>query len=488
MNLFSNGLFSFFITPHHSDKRLDEQQVTVGDYFVYLSGRTKYVYKEKGDSKCLIIGVACCLAEEKEAIDWLLEHADSIENLSRSEALLGGKYVIFTQIDACYFLLGDATGSLPVFCADINNSFVCASNAYQIAKAYQLEPDEGLLKMREQANAAHTMPFDKTIWKAIRRLLPNHYVNVSNRSIHRMVNAPQVLSTLSAEEAATKTIPSIKRLVHYYAERYTLACPLTSGRDSRVVLAFLECNPDVPVYTMRHAEFSNTTQDITVPLEIAKYIGLNYQQIADIPVSQVLTDAADSFFGKGNYNTRTLMLANTINHYWGDYAVINGDIIGQVGKCSLHRDIPLKNATPSYFRCKLHNYSDAAKKELQAWIDDVYASNETVNLFDLFSIENRMGVWAADENEIYNAIGQNYLNIFNSRSIIYTWTRVDRGVRKNSEIHKAIISMVNPKLLDIPFERMGRMEGLAKYNGMTYLMASYVKHIVESLKFKLCHN
>lgn len=488
MNLFSSALYFFFITKQSLDNPFYEQKVIVGDYFVYLSRCTDYVYKERGNCKCLIIGDACCLAEDKEAIDWLLEHADTIENLSEAENFLGGKYVIFAQIKEDYYLLGDATGSVPVFYADINGSFVGASNDYQIATDYQLEPDKGLLKMREQANAAHTMPFDKTIWKAVRRLLPNHYVNVSNRSIHRIVNAPQEQSTLSAEEAAAKTIPSIKRLVHYYAERYTLACPLTSGRDSRVVLAFLGSSPDMPVYTMKHAEFSDATQDVTVPLEIAKHIGLNYQQVEDILSPQQLVDAADSFFGKGNYNSRTLMLANTINHYFGKYAVINGDIIGQVGKCSLHRDIPLKYATPSYFRCKLHNYSAAAKKELQAWIDDVYASNETVNLFDLFSIESRMGVWAADENEVYNAIGQNYLNIFNSRSIIYTWTRVDRGIRKNAEIHKAIISMLNPKLLAIPFERTGRLDGLAKYNGMTYLMASYVKHIVESLKFKLCHN
>lgn len=488
MNLGDNSVFSFCIYKNKGNVFADRQHIQIKEYSIFISSKTAFDFREDGDVACLIIGVATCVSKGISAMDWIWNDGQSINTIIEAEKYLGGKYVLFIRIKNDYYLIGDATGSVPIFYADINNSFVCASNAYQIAKDYQLKPDNGLLKMREQANAAHTMPFDKTIWKAVRRLLPNHYVNVSNRSIHRIVNVPQEQSTLSAEEAAAKTIPSIKRLVHYYAERYTLACPLTSGRDSRVVLAFLGSSPDMPVYTMKHAEFSDATQDVTVPLEIAKHIGLNYQQVEDILSPQQLVDAADSFFGKGNYNSRTLMLANTINHYFGKYAVINGDIIGQVGKCSLHRDIPLKYATPSYFRCKLHNYSAAAKKELQAWIDDVYASNETVNLFDLFSIENRMGVWAADENEVYNAIGQNYLNIFNSRSIIYTWTRVDRGIRKNAEIHKAIIRILNPKLLAIPFERTGRMEGLAKYNGMTYLAASYVKHVVESLKFKLCHN
>ena len=50
------------------------------------------------------------------------------------------------------------------------------------------------------------------------------------------------------------------------------------------------------------------------------------------------------------------MIANTIKCNFGDGAVLNGDIMGQVGKCSLHRDIPEIFATPSYFRCKLHNH------------------------------------------------------------------------------------------------------------------------------------
>lgn len=90
-----------------------------------------------------------------------------------------------------------------------------------------------------------------------------------------------------------------------------------------------------------------------------------------------------------------------------------------------------------------------------------------------------MGVWAANENEIYNMVGQYYLNIFNSRSIIYEWTRVDRKERKLSAIHIAIIRSLCPELLEIPFEPAGVCERILKYNGLTYLIASYLKHYLK---------
>jgi hypothetical protein len=65
-------------------------------------------------------------------------------------------------------------------------------------------------------------------------------------------------------------------------------------------------------------------------------------------------------------------------------------------------------------------------------------------------MESRMGRWAAQENLIYGLIGQKYLNIFNSRSIIYPWTRVPRKDRKRSKIHQELIALTYPELMQIP--------------------------------------
>ena len=163
---------------------------------------------------------------------------------------------------------------------------------------------------------------------------------------------------------------------------------------------------------------------------------------------------------------------------------IQADIIGQVGKCSLHRDIPTLFATPLYFRCKLHNYSNGAKKQLKKWLEEISASGEKVNTFDLFSVENRMGRWAGQTSLVYNSIGQVNLNIFNSRSIIYIWTAVKRIQRKKSLLHLDLIKETNCCLLDVPFEKeCNVIMKISKSTGMLYLISSYMKFFIEKRNF-----
>lgn len=482
MILGTDSIFSYCIDKGNGAPRKGEHHIRVGKFYVYLSAKTRYEIREDDDVTCLVIGLATCVSQDIGGIDWLWKHCHSIESFVEAEKYLGGKYVLFLRIGEHYYVMGDATCSIPVFYICDGDEVLCSCHAYQMANEMHLTPDDTLLKIRESGDSSQIMPYDYTIWKEIKRLLPNHYLHLNEKRAIRIVNHHCKQSALTAEEAAEKTLPYTKRLADFYLEKFSVACALTSGRDSRAVLAVLGCNEQKPVYTIKHEEFGENTPDIVVPKLIAEQNHLNYQQYKDIELTDSDIAYADVVLGKANYSKRTLMLAHTIKHYLGENAVINGDIIGQVGKCSLHRDIPQCFATPSYFRCKLHNHSKEAKEGLRLWLQEIKESDECVSSFDLFSIENRMGVWAANENEIYNLVGQYYLNIFNSRSIIYEWTRVDRKERKISAIHRAIIEMLYPGLLEIPFEPAGIFEKVAKYNGVSYLIASYLKYYTEKIK------
>ena len=482
MILGTDSIFSYCIDKRSRTPKDGEQYIRIGEFSVYMSAKTLYEIREEGDVSCLIIGLATCVSKDISGMDWLWEHRYSIESFIEAEKFLGGKYVLLLRIKEQYYVMGDATCSIPVFYTNNGDDVLCSCYAFQMANEMQLTPDDTFLKIRESGDSSQIMPYDYTIWKEIKRLLPNHYLNLNEKRAIRIVNHHSVQSVLTADEAAEKTLSYIKRLADFYSSKFSLACALTSGRDSRAVLSVLGCDKKMPVYTIKHEGFDESTPDIVMPKLIAEQVHLNYQQIRDIELTDSDIAEADVVLGKGNYSKRTLMLARTIKHHFGENAVINGDIIGQVGKCSLHRDIPLCFATPSYFRCKLHNYSKEAKEGLRLWMQEIDQSDEHVNGFDLFSIENRMGVWAANENEIYNMVGQYYLNIFNSRSIIYEWVRVARKERKVSVIHLAIIKRLHPELLEVPFGSDGIFENMAKYNGISYLLASYLKYYIGKIK------
>lgn len=480
-------IFSYYISE--SDIEIDElkQKRSFGKYIVLTDSRTPILHAEGEKRECLIFGYAVNVftGESEKLADQMLAQCSDVADVVEFEKSIGGKYIILYRDGERYYVQGDATCSIPVF-YQTENSFTCTSNPHYLAKHYDYHPDPMLQHIRKSGDISQAMPFDITQYREIKQLLPNHYLSANEKKAVRFVNCTQKQPKLKGEKATELATPLIQTLSTFYQQSFSIRCPITAGRDSRVVLAFLTNHgADVRCYTIRHPEHHEDSQDIVIPKLLCAENHIPYEQIHDIAITEDLKRNMDQLLGKNQYSLRTLRIAQTIHERYENEAIINGDIIGQVGKCSLHRDIPLSFATSSYFRCKLHNYSDEAKKQLGLWMKEIKDSGECVNVFDLFSIENRMGRWAAQENLIYNVIGQIYLNIFNSRSIIYLWTAVSRKERKKSGIHISLLKKKKPELLDIPFETDKNMIiRLSKANGLIYLVASYAKYYIELIKFE----
>ncbi len=480
-------LFSYFITE--TEAVIPELPIKeeFGKYKVFVDGNTPFSYASNGDVECIVYGYAVNVVtgEEDTVADTIVKNCKSIADAVDYEKYLGGKYVLFFKIEEQYYVQGDATCSIPVF-YDTDDGFISSSNYQYIVNAKQYCADGEFDLIRKSGDISQAMPYDITPCKQIKQLIPNHYLSVNDRSAVRFVNFGNVQKPISVDEATEIAEPMIKKLLACYLRNFKIYCPITSGRDSRVVLAFLaESGADFSCYTIKHPEHSDNAQDIVIPAELCRSIGVEHRLVEDVNVDEGLISEIDRVLGKDNYSKRTLRIAMTVNEYFGDGAIINGDIIGQVGKCSLHRDIPRIFATPSYFRCKLHNYSNGAKKQLKLWLDEIKASGEKVNTFDLFSIENRMGRWAGQENLMYNTVSQVYLNIFNSRSIIYTWTAVDRKIRKKSLLHLGLINKTYGALTEIPFEKDESIVfRISKSTGIAYLLSSYAKFYIEKTRFE----
>jgi len=457
-----------------------------GKYHLSVDSRTPYYTFKNQFGECAILGYAVnVITSQCEGLaEQILMNCNSINEVVEYEKELGGKYVVFYKNREDYYVLGDATLSIPLFYS-LTKKVICTNNPQIIAKECASKPNPSYLKIRECGDISQAMPFDITVYSEIKQLIPNHYYDINSAKAVRYVNAPEKPKKISLEEATSKVFPMIDVLTRYYQSVFEINCPITSGRDSRVVLAFLLANGwNGSCYTMKHPEHNENTQDIVIPKQICASVGIPYTIIEDIDLTQSTIDQTDRLFGKGNYSARTLRIAKTIKEHCNGRAIINGDIIGQVGKCSLHRDIPACFATPAYFRCKLHNYSNEAKKQLGLWLEEIKQSGEKVNTFDLFSVENRMGRWAAKSNLIYNSLGQVYLNIFNSRSILYIWTAVSRKLRKKSLLHTSLIQKKAPALLDVPFEKDENIIiKLSKANGIFYLVSSYMKYCIEKQLF-----
>lgn len=485
-------VFSYFLAEDtiENERVLSDLSVEkkFGKYSIRIDERTPYAFASKEKIECAVFGLAVNVLSGMAGdvlVQKIVENCENIQDFVEYERQLGGKYLLLFKIDEQYYMQGDATCSLPVF-YNTEGTFVSSSNYQYIVNEKKYSTDSDYAKIRASGDVSQAMPYDITPYRQIKQLIPNHYLDINQQKAVRFVNSTKKQKTISIDEATERVLPMIQNLLAFYQQQYKIYCPITSGRDSRVVLSFLMENGNAfSCYTIKHPEHNEHTQDITVPIMLCKQEKIEHRLIEDITVLDGLKNELDGLLGKENYSLRTLRIAQTIKTYFGDGAIINGDIIGQVGKCSLHRDIPSIFATPSYFRCKLHNYSKDSKKQLRCWLKEIKISGEKVNTFDLFSIENRLGRWAGQEALIYNTIGQVYLNIFNSRSIIYIWSEVDRGQRKKAMIHTDLIKKTHSTLLGVTFESDdGVLIKISKTTGMAYLISSYLKFYVEKVKYK----
>lgn len=484
----SKSVFMFSVQKNIQDKKEYESVLAFGDYQIKYCDTTPMMRACSGDRELLVYGYAVDVRNGTSDMlaDLVLSGTKTITDVISYEANLGGKYLLFYKDANGMYVIPDATASIPFCYTTEGVEFLCASNSEYISKQLFIQPDEQLLKIRQNGELSQAMPYNLTIYREIEQLLPNHYFSFEDRKAFRFVNYTERFSLKSPKEVAEFTAPMIEKLMRFYYGKFKLYCPITSGRDSRVVLSFLlSADAKTETYTIKHQSFREDEPDVIIPVEIARMANITNKQILDVEPGEQLCEAFDDAFGNTGYSNRTLMIANTVYSAFGDGAVINGDSIGQVGKCSLHRDIPEFLATARYFRCKLHNYSKESLFYIRQWIKDIRKSGEKVNLFDLFSMESRMGRWAAQENIVYGMIGQHYLNIFNSRSIIYPWTMVPRKDRKLSKIHLALIHIKYPSLLEVPFEGVrSKFESIAKKNGLTYYFASFVKYYIQKFQFK----
>lgn len=479
-------LFRFCMSEKVNTDTVFKKSFSFGKYIVSLSEKTSYELYSDGKSNVAVIGIAVNVltGNYREIAKELCEASGgNISELIKSEKSLGGKYIIMFGNGDNYYIFGDATGTIPLSYSFIGNRFYCSTNISDIIKKYSLSPDPALSEISSGANIGSAMPFDITSYKEIKQLLPNHYIDITLKRPVRYIYGGKS-EPLSSCEASEITHKMIENILMAYSEMFDILCPLTGGRDSRVVFAFLK-HSEVPfaAYTDIHSALDRSCPDLTIPPKICTQMGIDYSQHRDTPLPEGYIDSFTEYEGVVPYSEETTLYAYNTKLLCGSKAILTGDIIGQVGKCSLHRDIPEKYATSEYFLWKIHNYNKKTKVYLQHWLDEIEKSDENLLSFDLFSVENRLGRWAAQENHVYNSVGQVYLNIFNSRAIIEAWSRVSRKERINSEIHTKLIKIEAPELLDIPYGSDGFTESLARKNHFIYYLASGLKYHINKFRF-----
>ena len=251
------------------------------------------------------------------------------------------------------------------------------------------------------------------------------------------------------DEAVLETIKYTKSALKGYFATRNLSLPITSGLDSRTVLALMKDHVDeIEMYTFYLDGFSSETGDIRIPKEISSELDTKHHIL---PVIEVPDDLRKQIYKElgGLENDAILNQAYTYkkSQLSGTYSV-PGEII-TLSKSLFGKNLPDSFATLEYLMTKTHNHTPEARNHVKIWIDHVKdsAKEYNVSLFDLFAHEHRLGRWLPNSIQNYDYfIDQIY--IFNMRHLVKLWMSISKKERTKRSLHLEIIKKEWPELLN----------------------------------------
>lgn len=454
-----------------------------GNYFNHNYECSIIRIKRTKEKSIILIGefVNAELPEDNldDTVNKLLESQDLNEIINELKYLAGRYLLFYGTEDKLDYIIGDPVSTIPVNYMFTEREPVISSHATFIATEYNLTQSEESQKIVKGAEQQQPLPYNISMYEEIKVLIPNHYLDITGKKIKRYYPL-QTVSPVDIDEAVEKTITLTKNILNAYLKKKNISLPITSGIDSRAILALLKDNiEDVDLYTFKLDNFSEQTGDIAVPKKIASEYNINYHilPVINLPdtdneiINKELSGVKNDNILRNAYTYHTSKLANLDS--------IPGDIIS-ISKSPFGKKIPEKLATLSYLITKTHNYSPEIKKHINNWREDLNGIYEKTNIsiYDLYNWEYRLGRWLPKSIQNYDYY-INQLYIFNCRSLIEMWISIPRNQRTDESLHLKIIKKEWPELLEYPLNPDDKILDTIFNNSFLFYIGSHIKYYLK---------
>jgi hypothetical protein len=374
---------------------------------------------------------------------------NSIDELAKATYDLAGRYALIFMKEGNYYLLNDPSASRKVFfTTDLVKNW-CGSQPHIIAKYSGIGESEN----PEVVNYYNSPEFrgrrkvnitDNTRYDNIKQLLPNRYLNLQTGTTTRFwPNKP--LQRISLEEGVSTASAIIINIMKSFHHRHKLMIPVTSGNDSRVLLAASrEISSDVHYYIIKFPGMSMNHRDIKVPRLLFKKLGLELH-IHEFP-PEVDKNFSEIYMSNSSfplvenmaviYNLYHKRFPDRVN-LPGNFSDISRNFLSTWRK-RIDAEVLAKIWRGSNMNYIVKNY--------ETWLNSINPYN--YKILDLFNWEERNGNW-------YNAyqedkdIAQEDAIVFNSRLYMDVCLSVDpryRDVDTNA-FYRAMVKHMWPEAL-----------------------------------------
>jgi hypothetical protein len=374
---------------------------------------------------------------------------DGIINMSSIEDFYhdtGGRFVLVLIMKKEAKLFLDPGGSLSAVFSTSEKTV--ASTPTLFGEKYDW--DEEIIRVLNMPESELWFPSGLTPKKGIKRILPNHYLDLNAWRVAR--HWPRSSSDLTIEDDIDKNVSIISscliKTIGIVAERYPIQMTLTAGRDSRMVLACArEFMSKISFFTQSD---NQETIDMHIAKKLAKRLGLQH---SFIPIKTATDDEMLRWlYLTGHAIGGAIMkIHKTVESYDRQSAVING-IFGEVGRayyCKKNDSIDMKITAEEIHERRQIPHHNRILSATEKWLSGLSGYN-IFQILDLFFIEQGEG--CGESPKFYtNTISLFGISPFNHRKIFKSMLKLPYDYRLSLQLPIDICLKQWPELLDLPF-------------------------------------
>ncbi|WP_343044965.1 asparagine synthetase B family protein [Methanofollis tationis] len=431
---------------------------------------------ENGDRKLLLLGYMLDPyhpdLDDDAILNGILGEITRPADIFQRTATLGGRWALIYADPDEIWLMNDPMGLRQV--VHTNGALPdlwCASQPGTIAEELGLDPDpevmERLVGAPEYREALeYWWPGDLSPYSGIKHLLPNRYLDLKRRSVHRFW-PDQRLERIRAEECVEKCATVLKGMIESASKRFDLAHTVTAGWDSRTALSACKAvSPEIFYFTMIYYNKTAKTPDISVARDLIARLGLEHHLI-------LCPDSMDPEFAEiyrknvwGAHEGWGAIARGMYDHYPQERVCIKGNGSGML-KCRYRQG--WDQACTGELLADLAdigpmNSNRMTIEHFERWISEAQevSARSGIHILDLFYQEQRMAR-RQGMSQLEWDIVQEVLVPWNSRELIAAGFSVEGRCRgsRHPLIQHGIIRALWPEVISVPVNPPPGIKGVA---------------------------
>ena len=455
----------FILTKDNVPQRVNWVTINMRHNFVLsVHPDLEYSVYTQDDQMICILGLVYSVVNPKWSgetiVNYLGNCSKNIYEIIRNSKELGGRWVIIFQDDNETYLFNDPCGLRSIYYKQSVDETICASQPtlinFHFPDTYRKDKDllQFLGSTRRYKNESAWIG-NKSVFSSCFRLLPNHFLRCSDGKVVRYFSISEITKQDNVKDLVTEIVTILHNSFSFLVENYELKQALTSGYDSRLLLAASRPNKErISYFVDRMGIYDITHPDVWIPKIMSSSLDINFKVINS---KHKLPDWFLLIYTNSVALSRTLpknrsiytRLENAENS-----VLINGNGSG-IFKHVYDKKASKYSELSSDVLAAIVNYENEGFviNELQQWIIDVDESDiDKSSLLSLLYWEQRMGNWGAQypaESDIANE----EISPFNNRLLIELFLSATDSylLPPKYPLFRMIINDLWPECLDYPF-------------------------------------